>query len=760
MGRGSRPMPATDSYVRDLKKVHVVFALSCVAMFVTTIWMMAADHSEEWTDHQRTWERIQEVSLKSAEAQITSNAEYEKSKNDLTARSEAAKKDLDSKADQRRKLEADFKAAEMAFDLAGRQVRNQRAFRDKARADYDLVVSTNKSASLLAAGLAIFDAEQKKVDALELELQKKETALNSAKQDLEKLTKNRDEIDADLKKLNTDLARLEAAYQKLDPSNPFSNAKRKIMEWPIINGFNSHLKIIQDWIPNGRIKLGMAVTARFDRCRTCHLAIDRVEAGNVPAFPFGHPTTDSVADWVKEKQFPHPYSTHPRPELYLTASSPHQLGKFGCTLCHDGQGSGTSFANASHTPNDPHLDEEWKKQYGYHSNHFWEYPMLPKRFQESSCIKCHHNVVELGAHPTYGATAPTVERGYSLIKKYGCFGCHEIHSYDAGKAIGPDLRLEPPPEAEPPRLAADPVQKAGQERKVGPALRHLESKTTPEWTAYWTEQPSRFRPTTRMPQFFNLTNLDDKHAERLQPVELAGIAQYLFDKSQPLDLLRPDDAYEPDAERGKELLARRGCMACHSHEAFPDITADFAPNLTKTYAKIKPGADGFRWLYTWIRDPQRHHPRTRMPNLFLEPYVEGKEPVDPAADIASFLLNYRSKPTSKTANPNALPVYPEIKVDDSALDELVKLHLSKTLKNDDVEKKVLADRRYPLPKAQIKGDKIELVAADAGRPDNDQWRQMKLNYVGRRTISRYGCYGCHDIPRFEQGRAIGTALQD
>ena len=37
---------------------------------------------------------------------------------------------------------------------------------------------------------------------------------------------------------------------------------------------------------------------------------------------------------------------------------------------------------------------------------------------------------------------------------------------------------------------------------------------------------------------------------------------------------------------------------------------------------------------------------------------------------------------------------------------------------------------------------------------------MKLNYIGRKTIGRYGCYGCHDIPNFETARPIGTTLQD
>ena len=39
-------------------------------------------------------------------------------------------------------------------------------------------------------------------------------------------------------------------------------------------------------------------------------------------------------------------------------------------------------------------------------------------------------------------------------------------------------------------------------------------------------------------------------------------------------------------------------------------------------------------------------------------------------------------------------------------------------------------------------------------------QSMKEQYVGRRTIGRYGCYGCHSIPGFENARPIGTALQD
>src|SRR5262249_5200282 len=38
--------------------------------------------------------------------------------------------------------------------------------------------------------------------------------------------------------------------------------------------------------------------------------------------------------------------------------------------------------------------------------------------------------------------------------------------------------------------------------------------------------------------------------------------------------------------------------------------------------------------------------------------------------------------------------------------------------------------------------------------DTLQW------YIGRKAITRLGCFGCHDIPGFEPAKPIGTALND
>lgn len=785
-------MPATDEFFRDVKKTHVVFAFSAAALFVATIWMMAADHVEEWRGYQQTMDKLQKGRLQAKELaykteQFQTPEEWQARVQELTQTIAAKQAELDAETSHVPDLRRELAKLDQQIDLKSRAVRDERALRDVARANYDLGIRDARPPAVLEALKAEFDRLQAAVNQHERELEDLEVQRAALAADLSRATAELARLEAELAELRGKVDQARAALAKLDPraaagpgniAAALSAAKRAVMDWPIIDGFNSPHKVVNDWLPDLQITLGMTRTARFDRCRTCHQGIDRMEAGNVPAFPLGDPRSDSPSDWLAQNQFPHPFATHPRPDVYVTSSSPHPAMegslKFGCTVCHDGNGSGTSFQNAEHGPNDPHQAEQWARRHHYHANHFWEYPMRPRRFIESGCIKCHHKVVELGVHPKYGATAPKVYRGFQLVQQYGCFGCHEIHGYDAGRPIGPDLRLEPQTREEAEKIAADPSLVAGQMRKVGPSLAHIGSKTTPGWIEFWTAEPRRFRPSTRMPQFFHLT--PKTHAEspdvadRFEPVEVAALAHFLVSKSRPLDLLQPADGYQPDAERGKTLFADRGCLACHTHKEFPQVSADFAPDLSQVHAKIRPGAEGFRWVYTWVRDPEQHHPRTRMPNLYLEAYEQAGEWIDPAADIAAFLLKdgpreYAALPFAPGSDDSPQRAR-QAAENQAALDDLLRVFLiGKALTRKQTEE-MLATRRVPLAAESIKGDEIELVLDPEtgqvleGTPTAEQWLRMKLNYVGRRSVSFYGCYGCHDIPGFETARPIGTTLQD
>lgn len=753
-------MPATEDYLRPLPKMHRWFAVSMIVLFVATLLMMYFDHHDEWRAYQHQFFQIEaekivaEENAKKAElagVAVTAGAKsvaklekaYGSKLEELKSALNEKKTQLDQAVKDLADQEANVKKLDNDYTMHMREVRSTRAFRDVARANFDLGIRDQVPQEQQAALKKKFDDLQAEVKVLEDELDRRDDVRNKATASLKEKTKDRDGAVAAIKAFESDIVRLETAKDRIEPNGLVKSFKRWLMEQPIIDGFNSHIKIQQDWLPDMKITLGMSKTARFDRCRTCHLAIDRVGPGDVPEFPHGDGKNGSYA---------HPFSTHPRPDVYLTAASPHPLPEFGCTSCHDGQGSATSFQNASHTPNDPHQAHEWEHDFKWFNNHFWEYPMQPARLRESACLKCHHSVAELGVNQKFGATAPKVYEGWQLIKKYGCFGCHEINGFDAGKPVGPDLRLEPQTAGEAKKIADDPKAVAGVERKVGPSLRHIASKTTQEWLTHWTEEPKRFRPTTNMPQFFKLSNNSDAHDEKYSKAELAAIAYFLFDKSQELKFDPLPEGYKPDAKRGETFFAQKGCLACHSHDAdrFKGSHAEFGPNLSKVAAKLKPGADGFNWLYTWIREPERHHQRTKMPDLFLDATKQGDVLVDPAADIAAYLLSGESQK------------YDSIKISDDELDELVEMLLwrRKTVTPAQAAE-VMKSRKYPIVRENVKGDEIELVAEKANAEfSDDEWRKRKMNYLGRVTISRYGCYGCHDIPEFETARPIGTALQD
>ncbi|HSG69622.1 MAG TPA: cytochrome c, partial [Planctomycetaceae bacterium] len=237
-----------------------------------------------------------------------------------------------------------------------------------------------------------------------------------------------------------------------------------------------------------------------------------------------------------------------------------------------------------------------------------------------------------------------------------------------------------------------------------------------------------------------------------QPVEIAAVTQFLLKTSEAFEAKGPAEGYQPDAERGKTLFSQKGCMACHSNSAFDDLNPDFGPNLDKFHAKLAAGEAGFNWLYTWIKEPTHYHKRTKMPDLYLDPYKEGEATIDPAADIAAWLLQKGPQE------------WPEIEVDEQALDELVALFLEKKVLKSDQFKQFMETRDLSLggtlSQDSLKGDEVELWTDPGTTVDDAQWKQIRLNFVGRRTVSRYGCYGCHDIPGFEEARPIGVALQD
>lgn len=513
---------------------------------------------------------------------------------------------------------------------------------------------------------------------------------------------------------------------------------------------------------------------------------------------------------------PQPYATHPRLDLFVGSTSPHPMQTFGCTICHQGQGSATSFKWSSHTANTPKQGHQWHDDHGWFNNHHWIQPMLPNRFEQSGCLKCHHQVVDLEPSAKFPEPpAPKVVEGYHLIRQYGCYGCHEINGY-AGpdKRIGPDLRVAPNFHEVAEALATDPgltgleggvaqlvedvrsspdgrqsrerlrqaleldaaagadsrlssrshqlaaqlkdPETPGSLPKVGPSLRHVAAKDSFEWLYAWLRNPQDFRPSTKMPRFFGLwEHLSGKgleESQRYEPIEIRSMITYLQNASAPFEYVAPhqDITAAVDVERGRKVVQVRGCLACHQHADFPEATSTHGPNLSRIGAKVASHPRGQEWLYSWLREPARYHPRTLMPNVLLEPVKLADGSLsDPAADATAYLLG-STDGWKATDVPAAGSLTAEERV---ATEELALMYLKDRFPA--TRAAAVLNAGVPPEQSSITGDERMFVGLTADNRD-----ARLLDYVGKETIAKLSCAGCHDIPGFEDAKAAGAALAD
>ncbi len=937
-------MPATEQTWRDSKLMHLIFGISSLAMLGTTIWMLAADHRREWKDYQRTFQGIETWTAQARISQQKSEQYHQELKQAedalqaalakvpdgklLDAFEDAARQDASTRHE-----EPNFKAIDSAWNALKQEDANDRpALRERFRESLAEFTAQarfreNHAASekkFLAANLDVarsqyelgvgkelpqpqLDTMQATVTAILADMAQANLAVEEAmtyRKRLEsivaQMTAEETQAAKQLDDLRNKLVQLEKTLYERENS-----AMKEFVELPILDAFGRPIKIEQIWLPKLTINYNFRDVARFDRCTSCHQAIDKTAPGSavepgyrprqtvvlsletstaapealhdkpsdlkaidalyarllqeVYGLQLAHQGLVDPAEAVisvvrpetaaaraqlevgdsltaindvkildRAKAFslllesvqwgqplkltvrrglPHPYASHPRLDLFVGSLSPHKLTDIGCTICHDGQGSATAFKWASHSPDDPFQADKWKRELGWFDNHHWTFPMVPKRFAQSLCLKCHHDVTELEPSERFpDPPAPKLIEGFRLIQQFGCFGCHEINGFDGpNRRIGPDLRAEPNYAAaaeallaggelseqqrawandlvrDPDQQAArhalseslksaaslpgdpnvtkrlvnllDDVESPGKLRKVGPSLRHVASKVGFDFLYAWVRKPSDFRPSTKMPRFFGLdSHLDGKGLEatrRFEPLEIRGVAEYLLAKSQPFDFTAPPKpAIEPSAERGKLAFEIR-CLACHQHSDFPAGKMTQGPDLSRIGAKLttKDNRDGAKWLYTWLRNPSKYHARTLMPNMILDSMAgaDGKL-TDPAADIAEFLLGSR-----QDWQPRDVPGRELSAADQQALEDLALDHLKSVFPRRQAE----AYLQSGIPenrRSELKGDEVELV----GKMSVDK----KLRYVGRRTISKYGCSGCHDIPGFEDAKSIGTGLAD
>jgi len=733
-------MPASEEPYRRQPTLHLVFAISSIAMLLSTVWMVMADHLRPWKEVQREFQSVEREKLEAAEKEKLEEqrAKYQQQIAQIDAKIQAADADAEKRASDLRTIANELRLLEGRTEKIDTRRRFQKAELDSKRSLYDGMIDRGDERAARTYLTTVVAEAEKLLDSLSKDLESAQKELKIKKDQKEKLLGFVDELKKDKERLTREADRVARVIEQKDalyggPLHWWSKPMAFLRSLPGID-LMPPTKIQQISLPDLTINYNFKEVPRYDRCATCHQGIDRIGYDK-----------DAHGENMKEVFRSHPFLTKgattvdPRGKvvtagLYLDANGPHPVNSFGCTICHGGQGSGTDFTYASHTPDSLEQAANWAEEEHWHEIHHWDFPMLPKRFIETGCLKCHTQVTDI-------PQAKKLQAGYQRIVKYGCTGCHTI---GGDGSYGPDLTNE---------------------RQVGPNLSHIAAKDAQEWVLKWIANPHAFRPDTRMPRYYGLSNNSAPEDWPKNYAEIHAITHYLFAKSTPpTEFVAPPAKTDP--ARGKELFLQKGCMACHQHRPYqaaelqqldrksanpaykPDpagtydpqgfpaavqqyARAEFGPNLSNIAAKFQSQPDGLKWLANWIGAPEKYHPKSLMPNLQLA--------AQDAADIASWLLSVPGEWPVKVEVPRA-----ESKEVKDALDELVKLYVSKS-------------GSFKMPDGKT-------VAKSLSEVDEFVTVQLKLDekllYVGEKTISRLGCFGCHTIPGFENAKPIGTALND
>jgi mono/diheme cytochrome c family protein len=302
--------------------------------------------------------------------------------------------------------------------------------------------------------------------------------------------------------------------------------------WKKYQKTSANTKINQLWIKD------MGIT---DRCTTCHQMADKKEFNEAMQ----------------------PYKSHSGDYLKL-----HPVEKFGCVICHDGEGEALTVADAhGEGKNRPQL-------------------LLRGQYAQSSCSRCHAMDQKLPLSAEM-AGASELAQGRRLFLDNGCLGCHKLSGYEK-------------PE------------------RVGPAIARIGEKVNREWLIKWLKKPKDYLPETKMPRF------------RLSDEEIGYVADYLMSDKSVIELTPPSrtigtpplkirggrgsyDSGEFSSssliQDGEKLVNELGCLGCHK---INEKGAAFGPDFSGIGNKVNP-----EWLQSFLKNPKSYDEKTIIPDFKL-----------------------------------------------------------------------------------------------------------------------------------------------
>lgn len=311
---------------------------------------------------------------------------------------------------------------------------------------------------------------------------------------------------------------------------------------------------------------------RTDRCVSCHVAFDNPAMTGQP-----QPLCPHSGDLLKY----------------------HPVEKYGCTICHQGQGRATDFLEAKA------------------SNVHWDYPLLPPHLTQASCGLCH-----APDSPLMAQHAPLLALGRQLFVERGCQACHKLDG--VGGQLGPTLDGE-----------------GLKTRHQVPMARITGEHTLANWLKQHFDQPQKIVPGSQM------------RPPRLTAKENDALTIYMLSlqrRDLPQTYIAPDRIAELNQtlhhkEVRGDVLYNRFCVQCHgegSYGAWDPFFHKFMPAVRGPGLRSVADRDYLRAAL------EKGRPGTLMP-------AWGKSGGGLTSEQLDSLVNFLAPGTAKVRNPSSVP---------------------------------------------------------------------------------------------------------
>lgn len=566
----------------NTKTLNKLFAIFSVIFLIAVIWMVLDDFIRPWKVVQVKGMEIERTHLAKKIAMQNKNID-QKEVAELEKNMEAAKKQIAKRQSDLNKLQNELDSISKKLTAITIKNGNNSAFAGMYQFNYEHAVGHNhpNKAKKYKPKLDKYRAALAQGKNEEKVLQKQKKAVTDK---IDEIKKELDKNEKELKSLTGTRDRFIAAYNKTDKGPIWA-----LRNSPMVDFLDPTIKIRQVVTDKALDDRYFVKISKVDRCTTCHLFIDKK----------GFEEQDN------------PYRTHPNLEtLAVGLNSKHPMKDFGCTSCHQGEGHRVfDFNSPVHMPDSKEKELAWTEKYHWHAPHKKPSPMMPLKYTESQCLKCHTGVERI-------PMATKLNKGRELIEQYGCYACHKIEGWQHLK-------------------------------KPGPMLSRIKGKVTKEFAKNWIWSPHAFNPMSKMPAFFAQTNNSKPEFMRKNVAEVNAMAEYLWEKTADY---KPFLKYRGgNEENGKKLIQEIGCVSCHQVKGldanYAKVGSRKGPYLAGLGSKLDKD-----WLVSWLKKPSHYSSETIMPSFRLS----DRE----ANDIAAYLLADRNKAFEKL---RFEPLEPEIR---------------------------------------------------------------------------------------------------